>query len=453
MSVNLGSLGGLSDIGKQFLVWQVLSQIANAILGPALIEVTQDINGKVSRVALSPADAVDAVVKGHWDQARGALEATLSGIEGDRFQVLVDSAGEPPGLETLLEMYRRGIITRDGTGADSTSLEQGIRESRLKNKWVGAIEAIRTSVLTPGESVAAALRGNLPMADAEKKAYEAGISAEDFATMVANAGRPPSPGELALLVHRGLIPLEGVGRDVLSFQQGIFEGDTKDKWWRLYFEASEYVPPPRTVTALLKEGAISEAFATELFKDAGLSEQLAKIYTDAASAQHAQTHKDLTKSEVVQLYTDGLLSKEVATDDLKRLGLNETDAAALLEHPQAARERQLQNRLVGHLHTLYVAHKINEQTVLDGLADAGLAIDERNHLLKLWTLEKQLPVQHITPAEVTGAWFYDVIDDGTAMAILQNLGYGEWEAWLALMVRGHGKKTIKPEPARPPLAG
>lgn len=451
MSANLGGLGSFEEIGKQFLVWQVLSQIANAILGPALIEVTQDINGRVNRVALSAPDAVDAVVKGHWSPAQGSAEASLSGIDGERFRIMVDSAGEPPGLETLLEMYRRGIISESGSGADSTSLEQGIRESRLKNKWVPAIEAIRTMVLSPAEAVAAAVRGNLDLTTAREKAYEAGVDPQDFAIMVHNAGRPPSPGELAELLKRGLIPLSGTGPDALSFQQGIFEGDTKDKWWEKFAALADYIPPPRTVTALLKEGVLTEDAALKLFKDAGLSEELAQVYVKAASGQSKATAHELTKSEVLQLYTDGLLSQPEAQADLQKLGLSATDAKALLEHPQASRERQLRNQLVGYVRTRYVARKITDQQAIDALQGAGLGQDEYTHLLKLWQLERELPTQHVTAAEVASALHYGILDEPTAMQLLQSLGYHPWEAWLQLSVRMHGPLANTPEPALPAL--
>lgn len=453
MSVNLGSLGGLSDIGKQFLVWQVLSQIANAILGPALIEVTQDINGKVSRVALSPPDAVDAVVRGYWDQKQGAQEASLSGIEGDRFQILVDNAGEPPGLETLLEMYRRGIIVKADGDPNGTSLEQGIRESRLKNKWVPAIEAIRTMVLTPGEAVAAAVRGNLPPDVAAKKAYEAGVDAADFATMVANAGNPPSPGELADLVHRGLIPVEGTGPEVLSYQQGIFEGDTKDKWWQLLLKAREYIPPPRTATALLKNGSITEAMAREAFAAAGLTPEWVDAYVAEASKSTSGSHKELTKAEILQLYSDAVINADTATQDLVKLGMAEADAKELVELQDAKRAHQLQSQVVSHLRTLYVAHKISADDVIKGLTNAGVNQAEYTQLLKLWDLERAAPVAHVTAAEVTAAVHYNILDAGTGLTILQNLGYSEWEAWLLLAVRLHAAPPGLPEPPRPPLAG
>jgi hypothetical protein len=449
VSVNLGSIEAWGDIGKQFLVWQVLSQIANAILGPALVEVTQDINGKVSRVALSPADATDAVVKGHWTQAQGAQEASLSGIDGDRFQILVDAAGEPPGLETLLEMWRRGIIERSGGGAESTSLEQGIRESRLKNKWVGAIEAIRTAVLPPGQSVAAALRGNLPYDAAKQKAYEAGIAGEDFDTMVHNAGNPPSPGELAELVHRGLIPVGGTGPDALTYQQGIFEGDTKNKWWELLLKAAEYIPPPRTVTALLKEGVITPEMATAAFKAAGMTDEWAQAYTQSASAGSKSQSHDLTKSEVLQLYADSVIDRETALADLRKLGLNEQDAGELIDLQDAKREHALVQQVITHLRSLYVAGKIDAQTVVNGLTNAGVADAERQQLLKLWNLEKGSRQTRITGAEAATAYRYGLLDGPTAMALLQSLGYSEFEAWLRLAVTLHGEPKDVPRPPTP----
>lgn len=431
----------------------MLGQLFAPILAPVVQELQNEINLGHQELPLSPADVVEAVIKNVQHRIDSDQEFRMSGLSPDRYQTLIDAAGEPPGLETLLEWARREIIPWSGEGAESVSLQQGVRESRLKDKWNAPIEAARTAPLTPGEAVAAAVRGNLAMAVAAKQAYFSGVSAEDFQTMVHNAGRPPSPGELATLLKRGLIPLEGTGPDAVTFQQGIYEGDSKDKWWRLFADLADYIPPPRTVTALLKEGVLSEEAALKYFEAAGLTPELAKVYIAAASAQHKATTHELTKGEVVQLYTDGLLSLAQAEADLLKLGLNAADAKGLLEHPQASRERQLLTRLVNRFHTLYVAHKISEQDVVDGLGKAGVATDEYTHLLKLWAIERELPVEHITAGEVAGAYHYGVVDAQTAMQLLESLGYHAWEAWLQLSVRNHGPLAEVPEPPRPPLAG
>ena len=447
--LNLGPIGDLGDIGEQFLVWQVLGQLVSAILGPVLVEVQQDVQGRVSRVALSPADAADAVIRGYWTQAQGAKEASLSGIEGDRFQIMVDSAGEPPGLETLVEWARRGIVPWSGAGPNATTVEQGVREGRIKSKWLGAIEAAKYGPLTPGESVAAGLRGNLPLAEAQAKAEEAGVSPEDFQVMVHNAGNPPSPGELVELLRRGLIPLEGVGPDTLSFQQGIYEGDTKDKWWKLYAELGRYIPPPRTVTALLREGSIDDATARQLLEWAGLTGELADAYIKAASKGSATASKDLTRAEVLQLYAQGLQTKAQATAALHKLGLSELDAGELLALQDVKREQSTQTALINRVRTLYLAHHVTQQDAQTALRDIGLSQDEVTHLVTLWNVETSIPTQHVTAAELTSAAYYGILQPDQALRGLVALGFSEWEAWLALSVRLHGKGTVQ-EVGTPP---
>lgn len=444
MSVNLGALGDLGDIGKQFLVWQVLGQIAQAVLGPVLVEVQQDVAGRISRVALSPADAATAVLKGYMTFAEGAKEASLNGLEGDRFQFLVDSQGEPPGLETLLEWARRGIIPWKGTGAEAVSLEQGVLESRIKPKWTGAIEAARYGVLEPGQAVAAKVRGNLPDAAALKAAEEAGVSPEHFEVMVHNAGNPPSPGELLELARRGIIPWDGVGPDVLSFQQGIYEGDSKDKWEPPMRRLGDYVPPPRTVTALLREGTINEELARTLFTWAGLSPELADAYIAAASKHTTVAAKDLTRSEVLQLYADGQLTAAQAEADLVKAGMPRDQAQELVKLQDIKRDQRLQTQVIGRIRTLYLAHHVSRQDALAALEAAGMDQATVTHLLTLWEVEATIPTERISAAQIEAAVYYEILKPEQGIAGLVSLGFSEWEAWFAIEVRLHGKTTVAP---------
>lgn len=452
MAPNLGGLLA-NDAVKQILLWQVLGQLFAPILAPVVQELTNEINDAHQELPLAPADVVEAIIKNVGGRIDTDKEFRMSGLSSDRYQTLIDAAGEPPGLQTLVEWMRRGIIAESGQGADSTSLEQGIRESRLKDKWHGPILAARYDVLSPAQAVIAAVRGNLSMTEAAKLAAEAGVDPQDFETLYHNAGNPPALGELLELYKKGLIPLDGLGPDQLTVQQGVAEGDTKNKWFPLVAELARYIPPPRTVTALLREGSITAETAKQYLEWAGLTPELAQNYIDAASKQHATAQKELSKTEALALYAEGLISQQQTVDDLTKLGMAEADAKDLVTLQDVKRDRKLQQQVVSRVRTLYLGHHITADQATTALRESGLEQAEITHLLSLWGLERQAPQERLTGAQIASAVYYKALTPSEGLAALQGIGYSDFDAWLILADRLHGTDALPPRPPLPAWAG
>jgi hypothetical protein len=308
-SIDLGKLFGKNSPAEQLLIWQVLAQFVSAVMGPEFEMLSRGVNEILQATPLTPDQLADMVVKGHILLGDGEAYAKQSGIAPSDFKRMVDTGGEPPGIDFLLQAFRRGYIAQSGTGPDSTSLEQGIRESRLKDKWVPVIESMNLQPIGISETVDAVVEGQIAYDIGAHYAYVNGVDPDSFRILVNTRGNPPSPGELAVLLKRKLIPLEGTGPDAISFQQGIFEGASKDKWWTYYAKLADYIPPPRTITTLVHDGSLSDADALVAFEEAGLTPQWAKIFLASAHHSAASAHKATISTELRtqarKAYTDG----------------------------------------------------------------------------------------------------------------------------------------------------
>lgn len=316
---DLGKLFGKGSPAEQLLIWQVLAQLVGAVMEPELELLTRGVNEILQATPLSPDQLADMVVKGHVSESDAEAYARQSGIAPSDFQRMVDDAGEPPGLTFLLEAFRRGYIPQSGTGADSVSLEQGIRESRLKAKWTTTIEKMGLQPIGIAEAVDAVVEGQISYSAGEQIAYINGIGPDDFRILVNTRGNPPSPSELAVLLKRGLIPLEGTGPDAISFQQGIFEGATKDKWWRYFAQLADYIPPPRTVVTLVRDGSITDEQALTLFEHGGLNPETAAIYLKNAHFQRTTAHKATVSAELRSVARRGYIEGNLSETQFRQL--------------------------------------------------------------------------------------------------------------------------------------
>lgn len=441
-------LGGSGSIAETLLVWGILNQLLGDLLGPVQELVRQAVNSENPEVALSPADAADATVRGVLDAAAAASEAAKGGVNADRFKTMTRLAGEPIGLEQGLEAARRGFMPFGDEGIDTPSLERLVLQSRYYDMWLPVIEKLAEVPLTVGEAVDAALRGQAPYADMVNEAFASGVNAERFQILFDSAGRPPSLTELLELSRRNLIPKSGTGPDALTFQQGIFEGDEKNKWWQLLYDLAEYIPPPRTVTALLRTGSLTDTEAATYFGYAGMSPALQAAYVHSAKGEKLAGSKQLAESVVLNLYDAGGLTATEATTHLEAAGYAADDIGLLLELADLQRELRAVNSGVTRVGTLYVGHKITRTGAAGALDALGLTVTHRDQLLKEWDATAAANVRPLTEAQILSAWEYDILSESEALAELHNIGFTPFDAWVAISVKN--KAPLGAAPPRGP---
>lgn len=129
---------------------------------------------------MSAAAAIAAAVQGHLDVETAKHKAGEDGLDPADWQPLYETAGNPPGNETMLNLLNRG----DMSEAD---VRQGLRESNLKNKYIDSFIKSRRRLM-PQENVRMALRrGTMSTADALHRLQQLGYDAADAAALAALA--------------------------------------------------------------------------------------------------------------------------------------------------------------------------------------------------------------------------------------------------------------------------
>lgn len=309
----IGDLFGANGILEQLLLWGVVNQVVSTLGSPAFTALQQDILARNPDIVLTPDVLATAAAKHLLDDAEARAEAAKSGMDGQRFEIvrqlatvrlspadlaeavlrsymseqeaqaqakpqgitagqlatMRDLAGDAPGADQLAAALRRGIIARHGRGADSTSYDQGIAETRLHDKWGEMLVELTRAILSPADAASAAVRNFLPVADAAVIAAKSGVEAADFATMRHLAADAPAPGQLAEALRRRVIPEGGTGADVVSFKQGIAEGRLGDKWTDMIKALARLWPTPTAALDALLKGQVTREQAVQLYEQFG----------------------------------------------------------------------------------------------------------------------------------------------------------------------------------------
>lgn len=431
----------LGSFAEQFLVYGIGFSIAGVLIEPFTQELSNTLWKQFPERPMSPADAATAITQGvNFADPQGVDipewaydEALMSGINRDRFATLVGAAGQAPDGTDLFEMFRREIIT-------AAQLRDGFIEGPTKNKWIPFLQKLQYTPLTVADMVRAAVQAQLPYSQAEDLAHKLGLepagwvadNPDWFKIAFDISGRPPGPELMGRMANRGIIGWTGTGPDETTFEQGIAESDVKPKWTDALRKIQEYVPPPRSVGALLKSGSITSAQAKQYWEDGGVPATLADAYVHQALTEETATEKALAKGEVTTLLYDGLISTQVALDLLGVLGFNGQTATYIVEITNFKRRIQALNTASRRVGSLYVAYKMTATDAKESLQQLGVPADQITALLATWDIERRPQVRLPTMAQLGKAVQYAGLPFDVAVSKAQLLGYTAYDATLII---------------------
>lgn len=442
-------LGGIFGAGKeaatQIFIWQVAAQIMGALMTPVVNEMTRAVNLESQTTPLSPPQLADMVVRRFISMVDAENYAKQSGIAPSDFQRMVDAAADAPSPGELAEALRRGLIPESGTGADSTSFEQGIAEGRLGNKWAPMIKGLSQIWPTPIDALDALLEGQVDQATGEALYQKFGGDPDYFTMLFNTRGSAPTPMEALEMAKRGIIPWDGSGPDATSFYQAFLEGPWRNKWEPAFRALGTPIPPTRTITALVRAGSISDQQALTWWGQQGYDQATAEAFL--ADAKRPTTHPTpphITASEIQQLYTDQLISQTQAEGMLQALGYSQADAQAIAQLAAYTLSRSQLNSAITRIRSLYDARKIDRGTAQSSLNSLHVAQAQVTALLDQWDIERAAAVRVLSESQVASALFYEVITQEQAMAQLEAMGYTAHDAWVVLSVRNRGPLPDEP---------
>jgi len=398
--------------------------IAGAIASVETEAYVHHLQAKLTPTPLSPQEMALALVKGvvGVDYAKG--QAALSGVDGGRFDQLEKITGEPPAIQELLFLFRRGKI-------DAARLEHGIRQSRVRDEWIDAIRALEYVPPSPQEAIAAAVQGHLTIEEAATVVAENGVDPAAVPWLYETAGRPPGAEMLLTLMHRGLMSQADV-------EQAIRESDIKNKYIPAIIEGGVYIPPVRSVVAMLRAGAIDDNQARTLFAENGVRDVDASAYIAEAHKSRAVATHEAAQGQVVTAYRDRMITRPAAQARLEALKYPAADATFLLDVADTEAETVLRRGVITTTRSKYVGHHVDHATASAALDKANVPADQRDHLLALWDVERAETVRTLTPAVLVKGVKNGAVTYAEMISYMVALGYSDKDAALYAKIEGVG---------------
>jgi hypothetical protein len=157
-----------------------------------------------------------------------------------------------------------------------------------------------------------------------------------------------------------------------------------------------------------------------------------RAYT--ARREFLREQKDLTKSELIEAYTDKIIDRTTLINSLKALGYDQNEAQTLAQLADYRQLRATRQRNISALRTLFVNRRLADNEVIRRLDALGLSATEREALIVQWMIEreeatarKEAQQQHLSKEEIRQALRNGIMTPEQAAARLRREGYADDE--------------------------
>ena len=255
------------------------------------------------------------------------------------------------------------------------------------------------------------------------------------------------------MARRGIIPKDGTGPDVVSYEQAFLEGPWRTTWQDAFWAASEFIPTARETITLLKDGAVDKATAAAWMHRAGADDATVAAFIAEADTALLSDYKGLTTQSVLGMYYNQLISTDDATSILESLHVSPQAVPLMLTYADMQRAIAQQQNAVSRVGSLYAARKITAGTAKQSLIRLQVPPVAVDSILATWQLENSINVKLLTETQIIDAWALGIMDEGTALTELGNIGYTPYDSWVLLSIKAKGALPGQPEPGPAPPQG
>lgn len=374
------------------------------------------------RQFLSPADLALSNLRGEIDDTTMQGYADQLGVTPDDMAVLIGNTGEPPGIMEMLFLYRRQLISKD-------RLERAIKQSRIRNEWIDAVELLSHEPMSTADAARAVVEGYMTTDQGAVIADQNGLMPEHWPFIVESWGRPPSHEQMMTLYHRGQATKDQV-------LQAFKESDIKDKYLPQLFDLGRTLIPERLIVQAVSRGVMTHDDAHTALTERGYNDDDAETLLKLGSAERLSAQHALTRTDILSMYTDRLLTRADAAGHLTKLGYTAGDAESLLTLADVkvttSQRRSAQRAIEASLK----AKHITTRQAINQLEAAGTDNATATALVDEWTQQRGAVIKTLTEAQTVSAGEAQLITPQEVYDRLKAMGYNQADAKILMELKG-----------------
>jgi len=388
------------------------------------------------------------------------------GLSDDRIQYLSRLVRNYPDILTLQEALRRGDMTEGEArqqlheqGFDDQDASRIIRQSR---RHIGA-----------GEARDLFLRGDITEEQHDQMLRREGLDDPEIALLKRLYYYIPPAQDLITMAVREAFSPEAVAQLGLDqdfpheFAEWAAKQGISEEWARMYWRAHWQLPSATMGFEMLHRGIISEDELKALlkaldytpvwrdrliqlshspytrvdvrrmyqmgiltdeqvfqsYKDLGYDDEHAANLTAFTISYASETERDLTKSDIINGYKDGILTRDNAQYMLMAMGYDENESEFYLVRADLDLEDEARKQNIENVHTMYVKRYIDENEARSQLSQLGLGGLEIERLMDKWTRERVGTIRTLTKSDVRTAYEMGLFTREKTLQELEKINY------------------------------
>ena len=266
-----------------------------------------------------------------------------------------------------------------------------------------------------------------------------GMTKETFSKYWAAHWMLPSVGQGFEMLHRDVIPSVSSPEQPLGLDRLLTALDIMPAW-RDKLTAISYSPFTRVdVRRMHKLGILTDDDLVRAYMDLGFDKTKAEAMRDFTIVYNfnppvnEQTEgeaiinkeRDLTKTDLLNGYRDGLLNDVETKDTLRELGYVEDEIDFYLSREDYKRDEVEVDTQLKYLHDAYVFRVMDYNEVTDIMGGLNLPSSRVERLFQVWDLEKAGKARKPTKAELMVFLRKKIIDEPVFVSEMEGLGYPE----------------------------
>ena len=415
----LDALAGIVEIlGYPFAA---LSLIRAAAQAEAQTDMNQ-IRATYRDIPLDPALLAEMVMRDILDEPGATAEAAMSALNAERFNQMVQTVGEPPGLMQMASLWRRGLITDEW-------FDRAIRYSRVRNEFIPNIKDMAHDTMSQAEALEAAVKGVMPVEESKRLFIMAGGLADQFQTLLDTSGNAIGVEAVERLWLHGLATSEDVHRTILHSRINPLFEELATKLYHRYLTGFQ-------IRTIVSAGGATVEEATKWLIDEGYPPDQAASFVKAVAHGTAQKVHDISEAQILELYQAHFVTVEEAKQVLGHLGYAPSVQSYLLEMLDAKRSLDALNQGVTFVRKAYLAGRINENQAQIQLGALEVPVKAVTAYLAAWKVERAAEFKTLTWAEVGSAVKKGFITDSDALTRWAAMGYDPADAAISLALHG-----------------
>lgn len=396
--------------------------LLKADLSAAWEQATQVVYSAQRPSILPPENAVDALWKD--ETLREAVKSVLNrlGLSDELQEMMLTSSQVPLDVTMLKDAYLRGFI-------EDNEHDTEIRKHHLSDDNIQLLKRLYEIIPPVQDIITMAVREVFSPEIVQQFGQMEGMP-EEFAEWAEKQGLSTYWARAYWASHWRL-PSIGQGFEML--QRRVIDDDELDlllraadimPYWRGRLKEISYVPLTRVdVRRMYALGVLNEEDVFNAYLDHGYNQKNAQLMTEFTIAYSSEKERELTKTDILDLYKKHAIDDATGTAMLRNIGYSEDNAILLLYRAASEVYTAEKKKQVAYIEKAFVAGKISESEALNQLGRMDLPSNEINYYIDTWELAKKSKVRNLTMEQIKAFYMAEVITEIEATEELKELGY------------------------------